>query len=156
MSSTLEHLGSLKADELRTIIRSLKLKTSVKGYSKMRHSELISELDKLISVTPDNGELLINLRTPPPATDSLRITLNVKEKKPAKEVEPSVPAVAAGAITTPKKTRSKVDAPAPAPAAEVPQTTAIENLATDTDDDAGTTSVGNKKVKAPPQKKGDS
>lgn len=167
--TTAENLGTLKADELRTIIRSLKLKTSVKGYSKMRHADLIAELDKHITVKNDGAELLVSLKTPPVATDSLRITLKQTESK---KESPAIETVAANvAATTPPPQVKGGEAPAPAApkkskkgskiaatkaelsVPELPTPVDFTNVLDSDDSDIATTSASSKKVKAIAPKK---
>ncbi len=157
--STELHLTKLTTEELRAIIRALSLKTSIKGYSKMRHADLVAELAKLISIEVEGEELVLNKRQLVP-NESFRIT----QEKP----------VEGGAVLAAKKPRSKVEAPSTEsqntekstldeftekPQAEKPQDAAPQNSSDDSDaaiENPGTgfstSASSSKRVPAPKKK----
>ena len=147
--STEEHLTKLKTEELRVIIRSLKLKTSIKGYSKMRHADLVQELAKLLSVENDNGELVLNVKQVAP-TESFRITL---KETPVEVATASHSDVEGGAIAPP----AAVSAPKKPSKVDAPENLTLEEFAQqqdgDSDEATTSTSVGKRvpalKKKAP-------
>ena len=146
-------LSDLKTEELRDIIRALRLKTIVKGYSKMKHAELVDELNKLIDVGFEDGETVVNLKQIPTQT-----TVRLAKKEPKQEpIDGATPLLlSGGAVQTRQKTKKATQVPPLVdPVVEEPtpsSTNQVADMLTNfaNDDDVSTTSTATKKIRAPP------